>query len=438
MLPAVAGAWALLLGIGLLMLGNGLQGSLLSLRAHMEGFATPVTGIVMSGYYAGFLAGSTFAPAVVKRVGHIRVFAALSTLASAAVLLHTLFLDPITWTGLRLITGFCYAGLYVVAESWLNDRATNETRGQLLSIYMVIMLGAMALGQFLLNLADPRDFTLFIVISVLISFAVIPIALSTGPVPGFDAPAPVSLKQLLAVSPLGVVGTFGVGVTQGAVLGMGAVYAEQVGLALSNLAAFMAVLIAGGMVLQWPMGHLSDRFDRRRVITAATLVAGAVAFAMALVPGTAAPSSGVQPTPVPVAWLFGLAGLFGGLCFPLYSLCIAHTNDFLTPKQMVAASSALVLVMGVGAILGPATAAASMALIGPSGLFWYVGAVHCAIGLFALYRMTRRAARPLEEQGRYVAVPVRASPVAAAAGSQAARPSRRQRSMKGDLPHPGD
>jgi len=420
MYTAVASAWALFLGIGLLMLGNGLQGSLLGLRAQMEGFSTAITGVIMSGYYAGFLAGSIFAPAVVQRVGHIRVFAALATLASAAVLLHTLLLDPIAWTGLRLITGFCYAGLYVVAESWLNDRATNETRGQLLSVYMVIMLGAMALGQFLLILADPGGFTLFILISVLISCALIPIALTTGPVPAFDTPAPVRLRRLIAISPLGVFGTFGVGVAHGAILGMGAVYAEQMGLAIADIALFMAALIAGGVILQWPIGRLSDRFDRRIVIAIVTSVAGIAACLLTLVPG--------QATALPAWWGFGrsdwilfwLGGIFGGLSFPLYSLCIAHTNDHLEPKQMLSASSALVLVTGIGAILGPFAAGSAMSALGPAALFLFVGAVHGAIGLFAIYRMARRPAVPLEDQGQYVPMAARGSPVAAAAGSQVA------------------
>ena len=420
MYTAVASAWALFLGIGLLMLGNGLQGSLLGLRAQMEGFSTAITGVIMSGYYAGFLAGSVFAPAVVQRVGHIRVFAALATLASAAVLLHTLLLEPVAWTGLRLITGFCYAGLYVVAESWLNDRATNETRGQLLSIYMVVMLGAMALGQFLLVLADPGGFTLFILISVLISCALIPIALTTGPVPPFDAPSPVRLRRLIAISPLGVFGTFGVGIAQGAVLGMGAVYAEQMGLAIADIALFMAAVIAGGVILQWPIGRLSDRFDRRVVIAIVTSIAGIAACLLTLVPGqgTALPDwMGIDRSD----WiLFSLGGIFGGLCFPLYSLCIAHTNDHLEPVQMLSASSALVLVTGIGAILGPFAAGGAMSAIGPAGLFLFVGTVHGAMGLFAIYRMARRPAVPLEDQGHYVPMAARGSPVAAAAGSQVA------------------
>ncbi|MDJ0949848.1 MAG: MFS transporter [Alphaproteobacteria bacterium] len=418
MFAAVAGAWALLLGIGLLMLGNGLQGSLLGLRAQMEGFSTIITGVVMSGYYAGFLAGSSFAPMVVRRVGHIRVFAALATVASAAILLHTILLDPISWTGLRLVTGFCYAGLYVVAESWLNDRADNRTRGQLLSVYMIVSLGGMAAGQFFLNLADPGGFTLFILISVLISCAVVPIALTTGPVPAFGEPTRVDLRDLVRVSPLGVFGTMGSGITQGAVLGIGAVYGRQMGLTVPEIAGFMAALILGGVVLQWPIGHLSDRFDRRRVIILVTLLAAVVALAATLVPPAAGALPAWWPSVRPDWALFAFAALFGGLCFPLYSLCIAHTNDFLEPRQMVAASSALVMVMGVGAVLGPLAASLTMSVLGPAGMFWFVGAVNGAIGVFAVYRMGRRPSIPLEDQGAYVALPVRGSPVAAAVGSQ--------------------
>jgi MFS family permease len=206
MMVAVRSCWALLLGIALMMLGNGLQGSLLGIRASLEGFPTTATGILMSGYFAGFLAGSVLAPKLVARVGHVRVFAALASLASTAILVHVVWVNPVTWTVIRLVSGFCYAGLYVVCESWLNDQATNETRGQLLSIYMVVMLGGAAGGQGLLNLADPSGVNLFILVSVLVSLSLIPMLLSTGQMPPFDAPRPVGIRQLYHVSPTGVVG----------------------------------------------------------------------------------------------------------------------------------------------------------------------------------------------------------------------------------------
>ena len=406
MLSVVVSSWALFLGIALIMLGNGLQGSLLGLRASLEGFPTAVTGVVMSAYFVGFLAGSTLVPRLVKRVGHIRVFAALASLASATVLVHSVYVTPLAWGAMRLVTGICFAGLYVVAESWLNDRATNETRGQLLSVYMVIMLAGMGSGQFLLNLADPANFELFVLISVLVSLALIPILLTAAPAPEFLTPSPVSLRQLYRISPLGVLGTLGTGVAQGGLVGMGAVFATEAGYSIAEVSIFMAAAMFGGMLLQWPVGRLSDRFDRRRVLTVVTFLAAICAIVASMVAGSFAETA--------PAWaIFALISVFGGMNMPMYSLTIAHTNDYLEPSQMVAASSSLVLVGGIGAAFGPVTLAGMMSVMGPAGFFWGLGLIHAAIGFFALYRMSRRASRPLDDQGPFVAVPPRASPVAA-------------------------
>ncbi len=406
MRSVVFSSWALFLGLALIMLGNGLQGSLLGVRASIEGFPTAITGFVMSAYFVGFLAGSTMVPRLVRRVGHIRVFAALASLASVAVLVHAVSVTPPSWGAMRLVTGFSFAGLYIVAESWLNDRATNETRGQLLSIYMVINLAGMGTGQFFLNLADPASFELFILISVLVSLALIPILLTAAPAPEFQTPSPVSLRQLYRISPLGVVGTLGTGMAQGGLIGMGAVFATQAGLSIAEVSIFMAALLFGGMLFQWPIGRLSDRFDRRRVLTVVTFLAAICAISATLVAG---PLADLAPS-----WsLYVLAGIFGGMNMPMYSLTIAHTNDYLEPSQMVAASGSLVLVGGIGATFGPVSLAGMMSVLGPAGFFWGLGLVHAAIGFFALYRMSARASRPLEDQGNFVAVPPRTTPVAA-------------------------
>jgi MFS family permease len=398
-------SWALFLGIALIMLGSGLQGSLLGVRASLEGFPTAVTGLVMSAYFVGFLAGSTLVPRLVKRVGHIRVFAALASLASAAVLVHSIYVTPFGWGAIRLVTGFCFAGLYIVAESWLNDRANNETRGQLLSVYMVVMLVGAGSGQFLLNLADPASFELFVLISVLVSLALIPILLTAAPAPEFHTPSSVSLRQLYRISPLGVLGTLGTGMAQGGLVGMGAVFATEVGFTIAEVSIFMAAVMFGGVLFQWPVGRLSDRFDRRHVLTIVTFLAAICAIAATMVAG---PFAGIAPT-----WaIFALICVFGGMNMPMYSLTIAHANDYLEPSQMVAASGSLVLVGGIGAAFGPVTLAGLMSALGPTGFFWGLGLVHAAIGFFALYRMSRRASRPLEDQGAFVPVPPRASPVA--------------------------
>ena len=399
---AVASTWALLLGIAFIMVGNGLQGTLLGLRASLEGFPTAATGVVMTGYYIGFVAGSTIVPKLLKNVGHIRVFAAMASLASGAVLLHSLWVHPAGWTLFRVLTGFCFAGLFVVTESWLNDAATNRTRGQLLSVYMVLVFSGMAGGQYLLLVADPESFELFVLVSLLVSLALVPIVLSVSPAPRFEAPAHLGWRELYAMSPLGVSGAVMVGVSQAALFTMTPVYAGLVNLSVAQVSVLMSATLIGGMSLQWPIGWLSDRFDRRTVITAVTFVAALAALAAWSVADD--------------AWIALIAFmiLFGGASLPLYSLCLAHINDFLDSRQIVAASATVVLVHGVGLCVGPLLAGAGMSAAGPRTLFLFLGLVHAAIGIFALYRMTRRSAPPLEDQRHYEAMSPRTSPIGAA------------------------
>ena len=383
------------------MLGIGLQGTLLGLRASLEGFPTTVTGLIMSAYFAGFLGGSLVAPKLVARVGHIRVFAALASLASIAALVHALFVEPLTWGMMRLGSGFCVAGLTVVAESWLNRSSNNETRGQLISVYMIVTLVGFAGGQLLLNVADPRAFELFVLVSILVSFALVPILLSVAPAPSLIAPVHVGLKKLYAISPLGVVGCLCTGMADGAFFGMGAVYAEALGLSVAQISYFMGLALLGGILLQWPIGFLSDAFDRRTVLAVVTFLTAGTAIAAVPLAMTS------------VTGLFVIVTLFGGLYLPMYSLCLAHTNDYLDAQQMVAASGGMVLVFGIGASLGPSLAAGAIALFGSNGFFGFLAAVHIAIGGFALYRMLKRTAKPLAEQDPTVPIPFSASPLSA-------------------------
>ena len=379
----------LLLGFGTLMIGDGLQSTLLGVRASLEGFPTAITGLIMSTFYIGFLGGALYAPRFVERVGHIRVFGALASVASASVLIHGIIVTPLAWSLLRLLSGFCLAGLYVVAESWLNDRASNRTRGQLLSIYMVVSYVGYAGGQLLLNVADPGGLELFILTSVLISAALVPLLLSAGPAPKFSTQSALSLRKLYGISPLGVIGALATGTASAALFGFGPVYAESSGLSVAQISFFMTAMLLGCTVLQWPIGHLSDVLDRRLVITVVSFLAGAAAVAAVWISAESTIA------------LFALMAVLGGLAIPLYSLCIAHANDYLEPEQMVAASGALVLASGVGAILGPITASLIMWLMGPVGFFWWLAAIHLAMGIFAVYRMTKRRARPAQDQGHY-------------------------------------
>ena len=381
----VRATWALLVGVGFIMLGNGLQGTLLGLRATMEGFPTFVTGVMMSGYFVGIFIGSVFAPRLVRRVGHIRVFAALASTASIAILIHSLYVDPITWTVMRLITGISYAGLYVVTESWLNDRAGNETRGKLLSVYMLITTLGLGAGQFLLNLADPRDADLFILVSVVVSFGLIPMLLTARPAPAFEISGKMTLRILFKASPLAVISNALTGVAHGTIFGLGAVYARQKGFDNELVSIFMACFLFGGLLFQWPLGLLSDRVDRRKMI----IVMAGVAVALTLL--AAITQAGGTP-------FFVIIALLGGMAMPMYSTCIAYANDRLEPEQIVAASGSLVMVAGIGMSTGPIMVSYLMSLFGPDYYFTGIGGAFALILLFAVYRMRQRAGVDVEDQ----------------------------------------
>lgn len=397
--PAVA-ARALLIGIGLLMAGNGLQGSLLGLRAESEGFGVATTGAVMACYFVGFLAGSRSAEYLLARVGHIRVFAALASGASGAVLVHSLWITPASWALMRLVTGMCMAGLYVVAESWLNDLATNATRGRLLSLYMVFSMGGMAAGQFLLEAADTDGFELFVVSSILVSASLVPVTLSASSSPPLGVPEPLTFRQLAAQVPTGVVSSFWGGMSAGVLMGLGAVYAVSAGVPDSRIAMFLAAPLAGSILLQWPIGWVSDHVSRRAVMFVVALGAAVVCAALAFVE--------------PDSWfVIVLFFLLGGTTFPLYSLTIAYTADWLPPTQLTAASASLVRVNGVGAIFGPLVGGAAMAATSPEAFYWSMVATHGVIAVYIGSRMLVRDALPMERQRVFVAFPARASAVAA-------------------------
>jgi len=394
---ALASSWAILLGFGILMLGDGLQGTLLPIRADLEGFSATLTGLIMSTFYLGFLLGSILSPKITARVGHIRVFAAFAALASAAILVHALFVSVPVWIAMRLISGFSFAGIYIVAESWLNDRASNESRGRLLSLYMIVTYVGIGAGQLLLNLAEPRDFELFIFVSVLISVAVVPLLLSAGSPPKFHDSVRISLPELYRLTPLGIVSMFAIGLVTATFFAIGPVYAQRLGLGIRDISYFMAAAVVGTVLLQGPIGALSDYFDRRLVLTVTTLLTSVAALLC------------IPAAEISRLALFSAVGLFGGLAFPLYSICIAYTNDHLEPPQMIAASGALVLVSGLGAVAGPLGFAAIMDVYGDQALFWAIASVHALTGLFAVYRMVRSAPIPRERQGPSYATAVHPS-----------------------------
>ena len=271
---------SLLLSFGMLLLGNGMIGTLLGIRSRLEDFSVEVTGVIMAGFSVGLLIGALYAIRVVAAVGHIRAFAAFASIMSVAVLAHVLFIDPVTWFVLRVVAGFCMAGMVMVVESWVNARATNKTRGQILSLYMITNYLGAGLGQFMLLVGDPAQFQLFIIASMVYSFALVPILLTRASAPKPSSPQRMKFRELFAISPVGVFGTVCAGLANSSLNGMGAVFAKEIGLSIGEVSAFMAAAILGGMALQFPIGRLSDRFDRRTVLVAASLATGLAAFAV--------------------------------------------------------------------------------------------------------------------------------------------------------------
>ncbi len=397
MIATVAPVAALLLSAALLLMGNGLQGTLLPVRANLEGFAVPEIGLIGTAYYIGFAAGCYYGGRIVRRAGHIRTFSAMASLASAIALVHALFPNPVLWWLLRGSAGFCFAVLYVVIESWLNERASNENRGRILSVYNIINLTVITVGQMMLTLADPSAFPLFALVSVLVSLAVIPLAMTQAVPPSPVERVRIQLRSLYAMSPVGCVGVFVVGLVNGAFWALGPVFAQERGFAVVGIALFMSGAVLAGAVGQWPLGRLSDRRDRRQIIVAACVL-GTLASVAILVFADIAP------------WvLFAAVLVFGAVAFPLYSLCLAHTNDFVPRNEFVATSSAMLLLYAVGAALGAIPASVLMSQIGPLGLFASTALGHLFLAGFALTRMRRREAPATALKGPFVGVP-RTSP----------------------------
>jgi len=392
-------AWALLLGMMLLQVGNGMQGTLLGVRGALEGFSTTQMSVVMSAYFAGFLFGSRMAPEMIRRVGHVRVFAALGSMISAVLILYPTLADPWAWSVGRVVIGFCFSGVYVTAESWLNNSATNQTRGKALSLYMIVQMVGIVTAQGLLVLGDPSGYVLFVIPSVLVSLAFAPILLSVSPTPAFDTTKPLSLRQIWAVSPLGCVGMFLLGGVFSAQFGMAPVYGAEAGLSVPQISIFVSMFFVGSLVLQYPIGWLSDRMDRRVLICGAAALMGAGAVLGVVLGAVFVP-------------LLLTAFIIGGMSNPLYSLLIAYTNDFLEHDDMAAAAGGMVFINGLGAVTGPLITGWLMGVIGPGGFFVVIAVLGLSIAAYAAYRMTQRAAPAPEQTDSYTAVAPSASPMA--------------------------
>jgi MFS family permease len=385
-------------GLALLLVGIGLLGTLLGVRATLEGFTNIETGFIMTGYYGGYIIGTHFGPELIRSVGHIRVFSTFAALAAASTLAFGLVTESWIWFGLRILNGVSVVCLYMVVESWLNEQTPNEMRGRVFSLYMITTLAALAGGQYLLLIYDPANIESFVLAAILIVLGLVPIAVMRITEPKIETFEYMALKRLFELSPLSTVGAFATGLVNGIFWGMTAVFAARLGLDDGAIALLMSMTILGGVVLQLPIGHLSDRHDRRNVlilvgVAAAAAAAGVGWLVLKELPGLAL-----------------LAFLYGGLMFPLYAICVAHANDHVQACQVLGTTRGLLLLYGIGAFLGPFGGGLVMAWAGPVGLPVLSAVILLSMSLYGFYRKARRAPPPLEEQTEFVPV-TRTTPV---------------------------
>jgi MFS family permease len=360
----------------------------------------------MSGYFVGYFIGAKTIPQIISRVGHIRVFAAFASIASLVVLIHAVYVSPFIWFLLRVLTGISMVSIYTVAESWLNDRASNKNRGSVLSIYMVILYGAMGLGMFLLNFSDPGNFEPFILISIITSAALIPILLTKRKPPTFKKISSMSIQEVFISSPFGMVSSFFYGTIQSALFTLLAVYAATMNFSIFQISLVTFLLAVSGAISQWPIGKLSDMFDRRKVIIIVTFAAAFFAFCAILssrqmyLPGDLATSK---------FWFYVFLILFSFCSLPMFSLILAHTNDFIPKEKFVAAGASLQFIFGMGAMAGPFLCSIFMGMVGPNGFFIFLLFFHSVIGVYGIYRSK---VRPVIENpdSQFVAMPQSITP----------------------------
>ena len=384
-------SWALFIGIGLMMIGHGLQLQVMGIRAVLEDFSVLTTGIFMSGYFVGYFVGSRTTPNFVSKVGHIRVFAAFASLASLSALIAVVYVNPFMWTISRFITGISLVSCYVVTESWLNDRATNKNRGQLLSAYMMVIYFGLAIGMLLLNVSKPEDYEPFILVSILLSLALVPILLTKRPAPKFKKIETISIKELYKISPLGSLSSFFTGIIHAAFFSLISVYATLAKFSLVETSILLFIATIAGVIGQGPIGYFSDTFDRRKVIVITTFGSCFLAFISILTSNDPIQNIYYMDEFAFRKIIFFIAvGLYSSLCLPLFSLNLAHTNDFVPKSKFVAAGGGLQFIFGVGAISGPILCSIFMEWFGLNGLFVFLIIAHGIIGGFGLYRMKVR------------------------------------------------
>ena len=392
MIAVLRAVGPLLLGIALVLLASSLFNSFLSLRMGIEKFPNELIGFVVSAYFAGFLFGSLWAATIVARVGHIRAFAVFAAALTGSFLFLALFVSPYAWMAIRVLAGFSMAGIFVVTESWVNDRADASNRGQVLSLYMMTNQLASGLGQQLLNVGDPGGPDLFLIAGALLSVALIPVALSRSAGPPPSPRSALGLRALYRISPLGVVGCFAVGLSNAAFYSLAPLYGQALGLSIGTISQMMTLVVFAGMAMQWPVGRLSDRRDRRVVIVVVTVGVAISAAAIALTGGRS------------LILLLALAAIYGGLSLTVYPLMVAHANDFTGQHDRLAASAGLLLAYAIGAVLGPVIAANLMGQLGAPALFAYIAVIAVGLATYAAWRITRRASPPVDARDRFVPI----------------------------------
>tara|TARA_Y100000590_G_scaffold62259_1_gene66535 strand:- start:711 stop:2039 length:1329 start_codon:yes stop_codon:yes gene_type:complete len=392
-------SWALFLGYGIIILAHGLQGNLLGLRAVLENFNIIATGILMSGYFIGYFTAANIVPNLVGKVGHIRVFAAFASVASLSILIHAIFVNPYVWALGRFLTGFSMLSIFVVVESWLNDRATNKTRGKVLSIYMVITFTCLALGVLLLNLNNPKEYEPFILVSLLLSVALIPILLTKRKPPTFKKISSINIKELYKTSPFGTVSMFCTGFLHPVIFTMGAVYGALMNFSVLEISLYLSLITISGALFQWPIGYLSDRFDRR-IIMIITALLGAIFSVVCFFSVSESPDFINLSSDWKIIFqhisnhrliFYIFISLYAGMCLPLFSLNLAYVNDFLPKEKFVSAGAGLQLIFGLSAMTAPFLCSFFIREMGPNGFFVFLFIFQTIIGLFGIYRMTRRS-----------------------------------------------
>ena len=385
-------SWALFAGYFVLMIAHGFQGNLLGVRSVIEEFNFIATGAMMSGYFVGYFAGANIVPKLVGRVGHIRVFAAFASMASLSILIHAVFVNPIVWTFARILTGFSIVSIFIVMESWLNDRANNRTRGQILSTYMFITLIGMALGTLLLNFSNPEKYEPFILISLLLSLALIPILLTKRKAPKFKKLGYIDVKGLYKASPLGAVSMCCTGITHSALFSLVAVYAASMNFTIFEISLLLFCITVSGGIFQWPIGYYSDKTDRRIVIIFCTFFAALFCSLSISASGSSlenmylATSVGIDKI-----MFFVYVTLYAGMAIPLFTLNLAYVNDYIPKEKFVAAGAGMQTIFGLGAMAGPFLCSLLMNKFGANGFFIHLSIFHLIIGMFGLYRITKRA-----------------------------------------------